>query len=331
MRQHTAMIAFFLFGGPFALGLVALASMLGSGASQADDATMHNCPQPSRWAVAVWGGDDETGADQAFATCGEGAVVAAYDLDPQTQGWSRWFADQPAISTLSTLDKWQGVIALGGAEVAASPTPSPSPTPTPTLGPSPTPTPIVFTGTGDKNTPLFSVAASSFTVSWTTHSDSPEWAGLWINVYPEGETLWEACEAQFDGVGSDSTICYAGPGKFWIEVGAANLSSWRIEVSGPPPVSSLPAVFTGSGDKNTPLFSVATSSFTVSWTTQSDSPEWAGLWIDVYPEGETLWEACEAQFDGVGSDSTICYAGPGKFWIEVGAANLSSWRIEVSG
>lgn len=237
MRQHTVVIALLLLGGVFALGLLVLASPLGSTVSQANDVTMHNCPQPNRWAVAVWGGDDGTDADQAFATCGEGAVVAAYDLDPQTQGWSRWFTDQPAISTLSTLDKWQGVIALGGAEVPASPTPAPSPsaspTPTPTLAPSPTPTPtpIVFTGSGDKNTPLFSVATSSFTVSWTAESDSPEWAGLWIDVYPEGETLWEACEAQFDGVGSDSTVCYAGPGKFWIEVRAANLSSWRIEVS----------------------------------------------------------------------------------------------------
>ena len=117
MRQHTAVIALFLFGGVFVLGLLALASMLGPGVSQADDATMHNCPQPSRWAIAVWGGDDATDAEQAFATCGGGAVLAAYDLDPQTQAWSRWFADQPGISTLSTLDKWQGVIALGGAQV----------------------------------------------------------------------------------------------------------------------------------------------------------------------------------------------------------------------
>jgi len=134
MRQHTAIFALFLLGGVFVLGLLALASILGPGVSQAEDATMHNCPQPSRWAVAVWGGDDGTNADQAFATCGEGAVVAAYDLDPQTQGWSRWFTDQPGISTLSTLDKWQGVIALGAVG-----TPPPTPTPTPAPSPSPAP------------------------------------------------------------------------------------------------------------------------------------------------------------------------------------------------
>lgn len=141
MRQHTVMCAVFLFGGVFVLGLLGLTSMLGRGVSQADDATMHNCPQPNRWAIAVWGGQDGTNAEQAFATCGEGAVVAAYDLDPQTQGWWRWFADQPAISTLSTLDMWQGVVALGGAEVPASPTPALSVTPTPMPTATPTPTP----------------------------------------------------------------------------------------------------------------------------------------------------------------------------------------------
>jgi hypothetical protein len=126
MRIPGRKLRVLFLAGMATLGLLALVSMLGPGVSQADDATMHNCPQPSRWAVVVWGGDDGTNADQAFATCGEGAVVAAYDLDPQTQGWLRWFADQPGISTLSTLNKWQGVIALGGAAVALPPEPSPT-------------------------------------------------------------------------------------------------------------------------------------------------------------------------------------------------------------
>jgi len=129
MRQHTAMFTLSLLGGVFALGLLALAWMLGPGASQAEDATMHNCPQPGKWAIAVWGGDDGTDADQALATCGEGAVVAAYSIDPQTQAWSRWFVDQPGISTLSTLNKWQGVLALGSFEPTPPVTPIPSSTP----------------------------------------------------------------------------------------------------------------------------------------------------------------------------------------------------------
>ena len=106
--------------------------------SHGQDGTMHNCPQPGKWAIAVWGGDDGTDAGEAFATCGEGAMIAAYDLDPQTQGWSRWFADQPGISTLSTLDNMHGVSDLGGAP---TPTPTPTPTPIPTPTPPPTPSP----------------------------------------------------------------------------------------------------------------------------------------------------------------------------------------------
>jgi len=124
MRQHTAVIALFLLGGVLVLGLLALAWLLGPGPSQAEDATMHNCPQPSKWAIAVWGGDDGTDADQAFATCGEGAVATAYYIDPNTQVWARWFADRPLISNLPSLNNRQGLLTLGATEIApATPTP----------------------------------------------------------------------------------------------------------------------------------------------------------------------------------------------------------------
>jgi competence protein ComEC len=128
-------MALFLLGWVFVLGLLALAWMLGSGASQAEDATMHNCPQAGKWAISVWEGPDGTDTGQALATCGAVPVVAAYYLDPQTQGWSHWFAGQPGMTTLSTLDKGQGVLALGSLEAPVTPTitPIPSLTPTPAL------------------------------------------------------------------------------------------------------------------------------------------------------------------------------------------------------
>jgi hypothetical protein len=104
------------------------ASSLLASSAEAQQGTMHNCPLPGKWAIAVWDGSaTETG--QALLACGDGAVVAAYDLNPQTQVWSRWFAGRPEMSTLETLDSMQGVIALGGLP---SPTPTPAPTPTPT-------------------------------------------------------------------------------------------------------------------------------------------------------------------------------------------------------
>jgi hypothetical protein len=49
-----------------------------------------------------------------LATCGAGAVDAAYSLDPQTGGWLGWFAGRPDISNLTALAQMQGIITLGG-------------------------------------------------------------------------------------------------------------------------------------------------------------------------------------------------------------------------
>jgi len=129
MRQHTAVIAAFLLVAVSVLSL--LAWTLGTGASHAADAAMHNCPQANKWAISVWEGSDGTDTGQALATCGAVPVIAAYYLDPQTQGWSYWFAGQPGLSTLLTLDKGQGVLALGGFEAPVTPTITPIPSPTP--------------------------------------------------------------------------------------------------------------------------------------------------------------------------------------------------------
>jgi hypothetical protein len=130
MRQHTAVFTLSLLGGVLALGLLALAWMVGPGASQAEDATIHNCPQPGKWSIATWSGPDGTPADEALATCGAGTVVAAYSLDPQTGAWSRWFAGKPDLSNLPPLNDLQGVLALGaagGPVVTATPAGTPTP------------------------------------------------------------------------------------------------------------------------------------------------------------------------------------------------------------
>lgn len=107
---------------------------------------MHNCPPTGKWAIAVWEGPDGTDIGQALSTCTDVAVVAAYDLNSQTQVWSRWFTGRPEISDLGTLENLRGIIALGGAQAPATPTPSPTATtppvtPTPTTTPTPTATP----------------------------------------------------------------------------------------------------------------------------------------------------------------------------------------------
>jgi hypothetical protein len=104
-----------------ALALVALVWAIGIGSSEAQQGAMQNCPQPGKWAISVWDGDDATDADDAFATCDEGGVAVAYSIDPATQQWSRWFADRPELNTLTTVDHMQGVLALGGTAAPATP------------------------------------------------------------------------------------------------------------------------------------------------------------------------------------------------------------------
>jgi len=48
------------------------------------------------------------------------AVQAAYWLDPEWQAWLRYFAGHPELSSLPTVDNFQGILALG-----AQPAPTP--------------------------------------------------------------------------------------------------------------------------------------------------------------------------------------------------------------
>ena len=141
-----------------ALGVLAFGWMLAAGSSEAQSESMHNCPPVGKWSIAVWEGESGTAADDALASCGTGMVAAAYSLDPQTGGWSRWFAGKPDVSNLPPLSDLQGVLALGAASSAAT-TPTPAATPTPAGPPVP--------GTGD----VTLVSTNSFTTTSSVRID----------------------------------------------------------------------------------------------------------------------------------------------------------------
>jgi hypothetical protein len=134
------------------LGVLATGWMLAAGPSEAQSGSMQNCPPAGKWSIAVWEGDSGAAADAALATCEAGKVAAAYSLDPQTGGWSRWFAGKPDVSNLPPLSDLQGVLALG---VTTGPvvTPTPAATPTPASPPAP--------GTGD----VTLVSSNAFTTT----------------------------------------------------------------------------------------------------------------------------------------------------------------------
>ncbi|GAG01482.1 unnamed protein product, partial [marine sediment metagenome] len=86
---------------------------MGAGSSGGQQSTLHNCPQPGKWAISVWDGADGTDTGQALATCGAGKVDFAYYIDPDTQDWLRYFVRRTGISDLLTLDDMQGLITHG--------------------------------------------------------------------------------------------------------------------------------------------------------------------------------------------------------------------------
>lgn len=143
MHNRGRKLGLLVLAGVLVLGLVALVWAAETGSSQAQDGALQNCPLPDKWAISVWDGDDGTDAEEAFATCGEDAVAAAYSIDRETQEWSRWFAGRADVSNLTVVNSMQGVVALGGPGAPVTPTPSPtaSPTATATATPSPTASP----------------------------------------------------------------------------------------------------------------------------------------------------------------------------------------------
>jgi hypothetical protein len=208
------------------LGLIILGVLAIDAFGVGAEGQMVNCPLSNRWVIATWTGPDNTPIDAALGTCGEAAVIAAYWLNPETQGWDRYLAGRPDITTLTELDNSQGILALGSATAPATPIPVVTP------GPKPTPVaeqPIVFTGSGSKDTGDFDIAGSEFTISWTIESDSPEFVVFAFFVLPAGETAGSVADVTFHDVGSDSTVVHAGPGSFWLHILSGNCT-WRIEV-----------------------------------------------------------------------------------------------------
>jgi hypothetical protein len=184
VRSWAKRAALLFLAGMVALGLLFLFLVRGAGQSsseaQQQDA-VQNCPQAGKWAISVWSGDDDTNTGQALATCGEGAVSAAYDIDPKTQAWSRWFADRPEMTTLSTLDDMQGVIAQGAAVVS---TPTPAATATLAATPSPTVTP---TTPGQLIQPTDLAYLGAFRLPDGPEEIGWEYSGAAMAYYPDGD------------------------------------------------------------------------------------------------------------------------------------------------
>jgi len=198
------------------LGIATILFLLVAGIVSGEQGQMRNCPLSNRWSIATWDGPNGTSADTALGTCGQGATVVAYWLEPEGQSWFRYVAGRPEISSLNVLNRGQGLLVLGSSEAPATLTPE-------------TDQPIVFMGSGDKDSEDFNVSGNQFTVSWTVESETPNSVVFGIFVYPAGETISYVGFASSYDVGADSTVVRAGPGDFYLSILSANCD-WTIEV-----------------------------------------------------------------------------------------------------
>jgi hypothetical protein len=219
-------------GAILALGLVMFTWGFGAGASEAQQDTMHNCPQTGKWAIAVWDGPDGTDTGQALATCGETAVAAAYYIDPQAQGWERWLAGRPELSSLGTLNYMQGVLALGEAGAPAS---TPTPTSPPTAAPTPTPaatptgvaTPVVFEK-GDEDL-TFHLDTASFELEWMVMGAG--WIELTVFRQEAGSETTVCTTEELWAPTSGSRGCDGGPGDFRLGVATSGDNDWFVSIT----------------------------------------------------------------------------------------------------
>jgi hypothetical protein len=234
MPANRLMVVLGASGAMLALGLVLVTWILGAGASDAQQGAMQNCPQPGKWAIAVWDGPDGTDTGQALATCGETAVAAAYHLDPVTQGWERWFAGRPEVSTLRTLNDRQGVIALGEVGAPAStatptstPTAGETPTATPALTPSVVPTPVVFEK-GDEEL-SFHLYTASFELEWMVMGAG--WVELAVFRQEDGSETIVCTTEKLWAPTSGGKVCDGGPGDLRLAVATSGDNDWFVSIT----------------------------------------------------------------------------------------------------
>jgi hypothetical protein len=82
----------------------------------------------------------------------------------------------------------------------------------------------VVTGNGDKQSPVFDIGGNSFRISVdsTATSQDPQVAGVTVFVRPEGNNDEIVADFAVEEGRDDSSIINAGPGRFFLEVLAAN-------------------------------------------------------------------------------------------------------------
>lgn len=85
-----------------------------------------------------------------------------------------------------------------------------------------------FSGANDKTTDTFSIQGDKFKIKYNAEAEN-EYSLLTIIIYREGSNVMTD-SIMADNNLNDESIVYEGKANFYLDIGAANLKSWSIEV-----------------------------------------------------------------------------------------------------
>jgi uncharacterized protein YxeA len=87
---------------------------------------------------------------------------------------------------------------------------------------------------------------------------------------------------------------------------------------------------TGSSDQTSNYFNIPSSEMRYEWSYTSSAPTYAGLYIDVYQQGNDLpVDIMAASTNQTSGTQYIHNLQPGSYYIKVSAANIDSYTITI--
>lgn len=90
-----------------------------------------------------------------------------------------------------------------------------------------------FTGANNKVSSPFTIKGDKFKIKYSANATDPEFGSLDIYIYRERNNTYFVQWVNLDTSQKnyrDESYVYTGPGSYYLDVGTANLKSWKVEV-----------------------------------------------------------------------------------------------------
>jgi hypothetical protein len=175
-----------------------------------------------------------------------------------------------------------------------------------------------FTGTGSTTTDGF-VSDQYLRIDWECDIAN-SFAVFSVSIKTYGT---DTQVGSFDGTPNGTTYLYK-TGEFYLQVNAANLNSWAINITpSTGEIAPLPALFMGNDDCTTKIFSTG-AAVRINWTaTPANEYDLFSATIRQLATGNIVHT-----LSNISGQSTLYVTG--NFYIVISAANIESWQIRVS-